>query len=151
MGYDTTLDYQKLTRVCDLVRAGLPYIATHPDFNCPTDGGYAPDIGAIIAFVEASAFRRPDVVIGKPFKGIVDGALSQIGAKREETALAGDRLYTDIAAGVNAGLLSILTLTGEASRADVELSPAKPHLIVDRLSGLIPYLLASPIKGGARA
>ena len=57
IGYDTTLDYEKMTRVCDLVRAGLPYIATHPDFNCPTETGFAPDIGAIIAFIEASAGR----------------------------------------------------------------------------------------------
>ncbi|MBE5795265.1 MAG: HAD family hydrolase, partial [Clostridiales bacterium] len=58
IAYDTTLDYAKMTRVCDLVRAGLPYIATHPDFNCPTETGFAPDIGAIMAFIEASAGRR---------------------------------------------------------------------------------------------
>ena len=55
-----------MTKVCDLVRAGLPYVATHPDFNCPTETGFAPDIGAIIAFIEASAGRRPDVILGKP-------------------------------------------------------------------------------------
>jgi HAD superfamily hydrolase (TIGR01450 family) len=59
VGYDTTLNYAKMTRVCDLVRAGLTYVATHPDFNCPTETGFAPDIGAIIAFIEASAGRRP--------------------------------------------------------------------------------------------
>ena len=42
IGYDTTLDYEKMTKVCDLVRAGLPYVATHPDFNCPTETGFAP-------------------------------------------------------------------------------------------------------------
>ena len=67
IGYDTTLDYEKMTKVCDLVRAGLPYVATHPDFNCPTETGFAPDIGAIIAFIEASAGRRPDVILGKPY------------------------------------------------------------------------------------
>ena len=51
IAYDTTLDYAKMTAVCDFVRAGLPYIATHPDFNCPTETGFAPDIGAIIAFI----------------------------------------------------------------------------------------------------
>ncbi|MDY4062129.1 MAG: HAD family hydrolase, partial [Candidatus Limiplasma sp.] len=72
IAYDTTLDYAKMTAVCDFVRAGLPYIATHPDFNCPTETGFAPDIGAIIAFIEASTGRRPDLIIGKPYGGIVE-------------------------------------------------------------------------------
>ena len=73
VGYDTTLDYKKMTAVCDFVRAGLPYIATHPDFNCPTETGFAPDIGAIMAFIEASTGRRADLVVGKPHTGIVRG------------------------------------------------------------------------------
>lgn len=75
IAYDTTLDYAKMTRVCDLVRDGLPYVATHPDFNCPTETGFAPDIGAIIAFIEASTGRRPDIILGKPYRGIVEEAL----------------------------------------------------------------------------
>ena len=63
VGYDTTLDYKKMAAVCDFVRAGLPYIATHPDFNCPTETGFAPDIGAIMAFIEASTGRRADLVV----------------------------------------------------------------------------------------
>ena len=74
VGYDTTLDYQKMTAVCDFVRAGLPYIATHPDLNCPVSGGYIPDIGATIAYVEASTGRKPDAVIGKPNRYIVQAA-----------------------------------------------------------------------------
>ncbi|GHU70669.1 acid sugar phosphatase [Clostridia bacterium] len=145
IGYDTTLDYPKMTRLCDLVRDGLPYIATHPDFNCPTETGFAPDIGAIIAFVEASANRRPDAIIGKPYAGIVDGALTMAKASREESAMVGDRLYTDIATGVNNGLLSILVLTGEAKLADLPSSPVQPHRIADRLADLIPDLIAHPI------
>ena len=61
-----------------LVRAGLPYIATHPDFNCPTETGFAPDIGAIMAFIEASTGRRADLVVGKPHTGIVQAALSKV-------------------------------------------------------------------------
>ena len=66
LGFDTTLTYEKLWKLCDFVRAGLPYIATHPDFNCPTETGFMPDIGAMIAFVEASTGRRPDQIVGKP-------------------------------------------------------------------------------------
>ena len=71
--FDTTLDYGKMCKVCDLVRAGLPYIATHPDYNCPTADGFIPDAGAIHAFIYASAGRYPDRVIGKPNGDIVDG------------------------------------------------------------------------------
>ena len=105
IGYDTTLDYAKMTRVCDLVRAGLPYIATHPDFNCPTETGFAPDIGAIIAFIEASAGRRPDVIIGKPYRGIVEEAMRVTGLSHAQLAMVGDRLYTDIAMSVRHGML----------------------------------------------
>ena len=140
IGYDTTLDYAKMTRVCDLVRAGLPYIATHPDFNCPTETGYAPDIGAIIAFIEASTGRRPDRVIGKPNKYIVEGALQRTGLPLEKLAMVGDRLYTDIATGVNAGMTSILVLTGEATREDLVSSSVQPDMVFERLCDMNPYL-----------
>lgn len=140
IGFDTTLDYAKLTRVCDLVRAGLPYVATHPDFNCPTETGFIPDIGAIMAFIKASTGRDPDVVIGKPNKGIVEGALELTGIPAGQSAMVGDRLYTDIATGVNFGMTSVLVLSGEASMEDVQASDVKPDMIFDRLSDMIPYL-----------
>ncbi len=142
VGFDTTLTYETMTRACDLVRAGLPFVATHPDFNCPTETGFIPDIGAILAFIEASAGRRPDIILGKPYRGIVDGALSITGSAPSETAMVGDRLYTDIATGVAFGMTAILVLTGEATLSDLPASPAQPDLIFDRLSDMIPYLLA---------
>ena len=140
IGYDTTLTYEKLTQVCDFVRAGLPYIATHPDFNCPTETGFAPDIGAMIAFIRASTGRAPDVVIGKPNEGIVREALAVTGLSAGELAMVGDRLYTDIATGLNFGMTSILVLTGEATLADVQTSEFKPDLVFERLSAMIEYL-----------
>lgn len=140
IGYDTTLDYAKLTKVCDLVRAGLPYIATHPDFNCPTETGFAPDIGAIIAFIEASAGRRPDVIIGKPYRGIVEEAMRVTGLTTGQLAMIGDRLYTDIAMSVRHGMLGILVLTGEATKDDIVQSPEQPDLVFNRLSDMIEFL-----------
>ena len=140
IAYDTTLDYDKMTKVCDFVRAGLPYIATHPDFNCPTETGFAPDIGAIIAFIEASAGRRPDIILGKPYSGIVEEALRLTGCQAQELAMVGDRLYTDIATGVNFGMTSILVLSGEATLEDLKTSPVQPHLIFDSLCSMDPYL-----------
>lgn len=129
--FDTSLDYRKMCRVCDHVRAGLPYLATHPDYNCPTETGFIPDAGAIHAFIHASAYRYPDRIIGKPNGDIVDYLTSRINVKREETAMVGDRLYTDIAAGRNNGLRSILVLSGEASMEDVRRSEVLPDMIFD--------------------
>lgn len=140
IGYDTTLDYKKMTRVCDLVRAGLPYIATHPDFNCPTETGFAPDIGAIMAFIEASAFRRPELIVGKPNTGIVEAALRRTGLKAGEMAMVGDRLYTDIETGLCSGMLSILVMSGETTEEMLAKSETVPDLKFGRLADMIPLL-----------
>ena len=140
VAFDTTLDYARMTRACDLIRAGKPYIATHPDYNCPTETGFIPDIGAIMAFIHASTGRWADVVLGKPNGGIVEEALERTGFRLEEMAMVGDRLYTDVATGVNHGMPGILVLSGEATLADVETSDVKPDLIFGRLSDMIPYL-----------
>ena len=140
IGYDTTLDYKKMTRVCDLVRDGLPYIATHPDFNCPTETGFAPDIGAIMAFIEASAFRRPELIVGKPHTGIVEAALRRTGLKTGELAMVGDRLYTDIETGLRSGMLSVLVMSGETTEEMLAKSETKPDLKFGRLADMIPLL-----------
>lgn len=138
--FDTSLDYGKMCRVCDLVRAGLPYLATHPDYNCPTEDGFIPDAGAIHAFIHASAFRWPDRVIGKPNEDIIDYLTTRVNAERGRIAMVGDRLYTDIAAGVNHGLKSVLVLSGEASLEDACDSEVKPHLIFSSVREMIPFL-----------
>ncbi|MBE6829414.1 MAG: HAD-IIA family hydrolase [Ruminococcaceae bacterium] len=138
--FDTSLDYKKMCKVCDFVREGLPYIATHPDFNCPTETGFIPDAGSIHAFIEASTKRRPDKVIGKPNREIVAYTLKMTHCTEEETAMVGDRLYTDIAAGVNNGLTGIFVLSGEAQLKDLPDSDVKPHLIFDSVKQIIPYL-----------
>lgn len=139
--FDTSLDYAKMCRVCDFVRAGLPYIATHPDYNCPTENGFIPDAGAIHAFIHASAGRYPDRIIGKPNGDIVDYLMSRIeGVERKQVAMVGDRLYTDIAAGKNNGLKSILVLSGEAALEDVADSEVKPDLIFDSVKQVMKYI-----------
>ena len=140
IGYDTTLDYKKMTAVCDFVRAGLPYVATHPDFNCPTETGFAPDIGAIMAFIEASTGRRPELIVGKPHAEIVNAALKRTGSAREETAMVGDRLYTDIETGLRYGMLSILVLSGETTPEMLAASQTKPDFVFDCLGEMVPLL-----------
>lgn len=135
VAFDTSLTYARLCRICDLVRDGIPYIATHPDINCPTETGFVPDAGSIIAFIRASAFRGPDRIIGKPERTISDYLMERLaeagapGLRRTEVAMVGDRLYTDIAAGKNGGLRTILVLSGEASLEDAAKSDFTPDLI----------------------
>ena len=135
LGFDTTLTYAKLWHLCDLVRAGLPYIATHPDFNCPIEGGFMPDIGAMIAFVEASTGRRPDVIIGKPNRPIIEAVVEKTSLPVEQICMVGDRLYTDIALGVT-GVVTVLVLSGETSLADLSGSPHQPDFVMQNLAEL---------------
>ncbi|OOM78678.1 HAD-IIA family hydrolase [Clostridium sp. BL-8] len=115
IGFDTTLTYEKIWTACDYLRDGIPFIATHPDFNCPIeDNKYMPDTGAMIRMFEASTGISP-LVIGKPYKYIVEAIMEKYDLKKEEVAIVGDRLYTDIKTGVNAGITSILVLSGETS------------------------------------
>ena len=102
--------------------------------------GFIPDVGSFMALIETSTGRRPDRIIGKPYEGIVEEALLRTGLKREEMAMVGDRLYTDVATGVNHGMTGILVLSGEATLADLEASEVKPDLVFTRLSEMIDYL-----------
>jgi len=140
VAFDTTLDYAKLCKVCDYIRYGKPYIATHPDYNCPTETGFIPDMGAIMAFIEASTGRKADIILGKPNRGIVDEALMRTGYSLDEMAMVGDRLYTDVATGVNHGMKGILVLSGEATMDDVAVSDVKPDMIFGSLKDMIEYL-----------
>ncbi|MDL2323776.1 HAD-IIA family hydrolase [Ruminococcaceae bacterium OttesenSCG-928-A16] len=141
LGFDTGITYQKLTNLCNAVRAGLPYIATHPDFNCPVQGGYIPDIGAVIAFVQAATGRLPDVVVGKP-----NGLIAQMAAQRfnlpvQQLCMVGDRLYTDIALG-RAGVQTALVLSGESTREDLATSEFVPDHVFKNLAEMTQALLA---------
>jgi HAD superfamily hydrolase (TIGR01457 family) len=141
LGFDTTLTYQKLWKLCDLVRSGLPYIATHADFNCPTETGFMPDVGAIIAFIKASTGREPDLVVGKPNRLIVLSAAEKVGWAVEKLAMIGDRLYTDIALGKTSGIPTVLVLSGETRRFDLEGSPHRPDYVFADLGEAASWLL----------
>ncbi len=142
LGFDTTLTYQKLWRLCDLVRTGVPYIATHPDFNCPIPGGFMPDIGAMMALVEASTGRRPDVVIGKPNPPMIAAVVERTATPVDQICMVGDRLYTDIALGA-AGVTTVLVLSGEAQPEDIPSAPHPPDFVMQDLAELTAALKQS--------
>lgn len=138
--FDTELTYEKLCILCDGARAGLPLIATHPDLNCPVQGGMIPDLGAFLALVKAATGRDPDVILGKPCAPIVAAALRRLELPPERVAMVGDRLYTDIRTGVDHGLVSILVFSGEAQPEELPASPWQPDAAVPGVASLIPYL-----------
>lgn len=140
IGYDTSLTYTRLSAFCRFVRQGLPYVATHPDVNCPSSGGPLPDIGAMMSLVEASTGRKADVVIGKPNPGIVNALAEEWGLEPGDMVMVGDRLYTDIALGKTAGVQTVLVLSGETGREDLENTSYKPDLVCQNLADMIRYL-----------
>lgn len=119
LGFDTETNYEKLSRLCSLVRKGLPYIATHPDLNCPTDEGFIPDTGSFIALVEASTGRKPDQIIGKPNAAIAEAAAKKLDLALVDLGMVGDRLYTDIALSYYTPVTSILVFSGETQPDDL--------------------------------
>ena len=121
VGFDRELTYRKLEDVCRLLaeRPDIPYYATNPDWVCPTEFGSVPDCGSICEMIFRATGCRPKV-IGKPEKYMAELAMRRFGASPEETAVVGDRIYTDIAGGVNAGVDSIFVLSGEGVPEDIE-------------------------------
>lgn len=133
LGFDMTLTYDKLRTACRLIRQGIPFIATHPDINCPTPDGPIPDAGSMIALIKASTGVEPKI-IGKPYPEMIEALRAKYGLEDPQTvAMVGDRLYTDIAMGKAAGIKSILVLSGETQLADLERSQIQPDFVVDNL------------------
>ncbi|MFV1949092.1 MAG: HAD-IIA family hydrolase [Anaerolineales bacterium] len=139
LGFDTTLTYQKIRVLADFVVEGRPYIATHPDINCPTPGGFMPDIGAMMALIKTSTGRDADVIVGKPHAPMVEAIVEQTGFEPEQLTMVGDRLYTDIALG-EAGILTVLVLSGEANLEDLVSAPHQPDLVCENLGELLEIL-----------
>lgn len=135
MGFDTELTFQKLEDACILLGEGVDYVATNPDWVCPTWYGSVPDCGSVSEMLYNAAKRRP-IFIGKPRSDIALLAIEKTGFSPEQTAIIGDRLYTDIACGVNAGITSIFVLSGEGTMEDVENGETKPDYIFPDIRGL---------------
>lgn len=140
LGFDTTLTYEKLVKLCNYIREGKPYIATHKDINCPVEGGFIPDVGSFCALISLSTGGAEPRVLGKPNLETVDMIVAKTGWKREEIAFVGDRIYTDVATGVNNGAIGLLVLSGEADMNTVRESEVKPDGIFSDLGEIGDYL-----------
>ena len=136
VGFDTELTYQKVEHACRLLARGADFLATNPDWACPTLFGFIPDCGAICELIGRAAGRKPSFIV-KPDPTMIQLAQEQTGHAPEETLMVGDRLYTDIACGVNAGVETALVLTGEAIRADAAASAAPPTMVCRDMAELL--------------
>ncbi len=125
---DTELTFKKLDDACILLGGEIDYIATNPDWVCPTWYGFVPDCGSFADIIYNATKKRPKF-IGKPEPDMAYLAMQATGFSKQETALFGDRLYTDIACGVNAGISTVFVLSGEGTMEDVEKSDVKPEFI----------------------
>lgn len=137
LGFDTSLTYEKLWIACDYIIDGVKYIATHPDFVCPLEGGRVmPDAGAIMATIKLTTGKDP-VVIGKPNSHMVEAILETYNLNREDLVIVGDRLYTDIRTGIDNGFSSVLVMSGETDKKMLEETEFIPEYIFDSVKDMI--------------
>ena len=141
MGFDTELTFQKLHDVSYLLltQPDLPYIATNPDLVCPTEFGSVPDCGSVCIGIKNATGKEP-IVIGKPSPLMPQLAMDKLGICQEEACVVGDRIYTDIKSGLNAGITGILVMSGETTPEILAASEDKPHLVLSD-AGEIPKAL----------
>ncbi len=142
--YDSELTYEKLTQASRVLQsADVPFYATNPDLRCPVNFGFIPDCGAICNMLAETTGRKP-VYLGKPSPKVVELCLKRSGFSREETLVVGDRLYTDIACGINGGADTCVVFTGEASPGDMADTPYPADYAFDNIKGLLACCAGAP-------
>lgn len=139
LGETRNYSFEAITKAIRLISDGARYIVTNPDATGPSKDGILPATGAVAAMITAATNRVP-YVIGKPNPMMFRSAMNRIEAHSETTAMIGDRMDTDIVAGMEAGLLTVLVLTGVTTAADIETFPFRPDIVlpgVDALAAMI--------------
>ena len=140
IGFDTELTSEKLRKTCEILNTqDAVYIATNPDLVCPVSFGFIPDCGSICTMIRNATKREPKY-IGKPERTMVDTVRKKYAVDPEDTVVIGDRLYTDIAAGLNAGVTAVCVLTGETNANDIKVSNIKPTLTFESVRDIANYL-----------
>lgn len=128
--FDMNLEYSRLCRAAWWISQGVTYLATNPDFVCPTDQRTVlVDCGSICRCLEAATGRKPDVTLGKPDPNMLSGICRRMNLEPSQIAMVGDRIYTDIAMAHNAGAFGVLVLSGETTLEAAKQAPRQPSLI----------------------
>jgi 5'-nucleotidase len=141
LGETRTYSFERIAQAIRLILRGAKFIATNPDPTGPAPDGPLPATGSVAALISRATGRDP-YFVGKPNPLMMRTALNSLDAHSEETAMIGDRMDTDIVAGIEAGLETILVLTGVTSEADTELFPYRPSRIVESVAELVPEVVA---------
>lgn len=136
LGFDKTLTYGKIDKAYQFIMQGKTYIATHPDILCPTETGFIPDVGSFISMFHTLTGKKP-IVIGKPNVQMVQTVLQKHNKSADACAMVGDRLYTDMKMAVDAGIYSILVLSGETDMRMYEESGMEVDIITPSVKELI--------------
>ena len=140
--YDSELNYEKLIEVCKaLSTTEAPFYATNPDLCCPIEFGFVPDCGAICEMITHSTGKEP-IYLGKPSAEVVRVCQEASGFTDEETLVVGDRLYTDIACGIHAGVDTCVVYTGEAKAEDLVDTSFAPTYVFENVSELLQAIQA---------
>jgi NagD protein len=135
LGETTAYSFERITRAIRFIAAGARFIATNPDVSGPGEGGTVPATGAVAALISAATGVRP-YFVGKPNPLMMRAALRTLKAHSEESAMIGDRMDTDIVAGTESGLRTILVLTGVTSRAQVDRFPYRPTYVRESIADI---------------
>ena len=142
LGLDREFTYEKLKLATEVVRSGVPFIATNADATLPTEAGLVPGAGSIVAAIQVASGIEP-LVIGKPETPMMQMALARLGVAPHEAVMVGDRLDTDILAGARAGMLTALVLTGVSLREEIAGAEAMPDVVANDLPSLTAALIGA--------
>jgi NagD protein len=142
VGETRNYSFEAITKAIRLINEGARFIATNPDATGPSADGPMPATGAISALITKATGKDP-YVVGKPNPMMFRSAMNKIGAHSENTAMIGDRMDTDIIAGIEAGLHTVLVLTGISDRAEIEKYPFRPDEVLD---GVYQLLEREPVE-----
>lgn len=137
LGETTTYDALRITTALRLIAAGARFIATNPDVSGPSEDGMVPACGALAALLQAATGTRP-YFVGKPNPLMMREGLRRLQVRAQDAAMIGDRMDTDIVAGTEAGMATILVLTGVTTRDQVERFPYRPTHIAPSVAALEP-------------
>jgi len=139
LGETRTYSFEAITRACRLIEGGARFIATNPDNTGPSPEGNLPATGAVAALITRATGRAP-YFVGKPNPMMFRSAMNRIEAHSETTAMIGDRMDTDVVAGIEAGLRTYLVLTGSTAVADIERYPFRPTHVLPSIAEVVPLI-----------
>ena len=139
LGETRTYSFEAITKAVRFIVDGARFICTNPDATGPSKEGPLPATGAVAAMIESASRRKP-YVVGKPNPMVFRSALNRIEAHSENTAMIGDRMDTDMVAGMEAGLFTVLVLSGITKRENIDAYPYRPNLVLDSVDDLIDLI-----------